>query len=86
EIQDVWRQALRLGPYEAGVQSNLLDVALRVWGEAPSDMKDWTLAYYNAAPLWARKRIYQQAQFLQVSDALPAPVPAAGASAPGGAR
>lgn len=86
EIQDVWRQALRLGPYEAGVQSNLLDVALRVWGEAPSDMKDWTLAYYNAAPVWARKRIYQQAQILQVSDALPAPTPAVGASAPGGAR
>ncbi|MEY4416698.1 MAG: hypothetical protein RIQ53_3991 [Pseudomonadota bacterium] len=86
EIQDVWRQALRLGPYEAGVQSNLLDVALRVWGDAPPDMKNWTLAYYDAAPVWARKRIYKQAQLLQVADALPAPEPAAGASAAGSAR
>jgi len=49
EILEAWQNAQKFGPHEAGVQTGMFELGLRVWPVAPPAMRDWVLGQYRAA-------------------------------------
>lgn len=48
-ILEAWQNAFKHGPHEAGVQTGMFELAVRIWPAAPPEMRDWALAQYRAA-------------------------------------
>lgn len=60
-VNETWKVAQRLGPYEGHLQQLLLQVVIANWATASPEMRDWSTSLFDKSDAMGKTRINEMA-------------------------